>query len=96
MTYEDLMENANCFARCLVDHNVKKGDVVAINLPNTPQYLIALIGTLKAGCIVSGLSPLLTPKEMAYQLNDCQAKALVTLDAIFEKNSPKLPQNWSI
>jgi acyl-CoA synthetase (AMP-forming)/AMP-acid ligase II len=85
MTYEDLMENANCFARCLVDHNVKKGDVVAINLPNTPQYLIALIGTLKAGCIVSGLSPLLTPKEMAYQLNDCQAKALVTLDAIFEK-----------
>jgi len=85
MTYEELMENADCFARCLVDHNFKKGDVVAINLANTPQYLIAIIGTLKAGCIVSGLSPLLTPKEMAYQLNDCQAKALVTLDAIFEK-----------
>jgi acyl-CoA synthetase (AMP-forming)/AMP-acid ligase II len=85
MTYDELMENANCFARCLVDHNLKKGDVVAINLPNTPQYLIALIGTLKAGCVISGLSPLLTPKEMTYQLNDCQAKALVTLDAIFEK-----------
>ncbi|ETR72181.1 MAG: AMP-dependent synthetase/ligase [Candidatus Magnetoglobus multicellularis str. Araruama] len=85
MTYETLMEKADCFARCLVDHNLKKGDIVAINLPNTPQYLIALIGTLKAGCVVSGLSPLLTPKEMAYQLNDSQAKALVTLDAIFEK-----------
>ena len=85
MTYEELMENADCFARCLVDHNLKKGDVVAINLPNTPQYLIALIGILKAGCVVSGLSPLLTPKEMAYQLNDSQAKALVTVDAIFEK-----------
>jgi acyl-CoA synthetase (AMP-forming)/AMP-acid ligase II len=85
MTYNELMENADCFARCLIDHNLKKGDVVAINLPNTPQYLIALIGTLKAGCVVSGLSPLLTPKEMAYQLNDCHAKALVTLDAIFEK-----------
>jgi acyl-CoA synthetase (AMP-forming)/AMP-acid ligase II len=95
MTYDELMENANCFARCLVDHNLKKGDVVAINLPNTPQYLIALIGTLKAGCVISGLSPLLTPNEMAYQLNDCQAKALVTLDAIFEKKlvgiASKLP-----
>ncbi|MBF0449947.1 MAG: AMP-binding protein [Candidatus Magnetomorum sp.] len=85
MNYETLMKNADCFARCLADHNLKKGDVVAINLPNTPQYLIALIGTLKAGCVVSGLSPLLTPNEMIYQLNDCQAKALVTLDAIFEK-----------
>jgi len=85
MTYDVLMKKANCFARCLVDHNLNKGDVVAINLPNTPQYLIALIGTLKAGCVVSGLSPLLTPKEMTYQLNDCKAKALVTLDAIFEK-----------
>jgi len=85
MNYDELMEFADCFARCLVDHNLKKGDVVAINLPNTPQYLIALIGTLKAGCVVSGLSPLLTPKEMVYQLNDCQAKALVTMDAIFEK-----------
>jgi acyl-CoA synthetase (AMP-forming)/AMP-acid ligase II len=85
MTYNELMEKADCFARCLVDHNLKKGDVVAINLANTPQYLIAIIGTLKAGCVVSGLSPLLTSKEMSYQLNDCQAKALVTLDAIFEK-----------
>jgi len=85
MTFETLMKHADCFARCLVDHNFKKGDVVAINLPNTPQYLIALIGTLKAGCVVSGLSPLLTPKEMIYQLNDSQAKALVTLDALFEK-----------
>jgi len=54
MTYDVLMKKANCFALCLVDHNLNKGDVVAINLPNTPQYLIALIGTLKAGCVVSG------------------------------------------
>jgi len=93
MTYESLMENADCFARCLADHNLKKGDVVGINLPNTPQYLIALIGTLKAGCVVSGLSPLLTPKEMIYQLNDCQAKALVTLDAIFEKRLTKIAED---
>jgi long-chain acyl-CoA synthetase len=46
--------------------------------------LIALLGSLKAGCAVSGVSPLLTPREMVHQLNDCKPKALITLDAIFE------------
>ncbi len=60
------------------------GDVVGINLPNLPQYLIALVGALRIGCAVTGISPLLTPKEMAYQINDSGAKLLVTLDAIYE------------
>jgi long-chain acyl-CoA synthetase len=83
-TYEILMSHANRFAWMLIETGCKPGDVVAINLPNLPQYLIAQVGALKAGCATSGLSPLLTPNEMAYQLNDCKAKALVTLDAIFE------------
>ncbi|MBM3299639.1 MAG: AMP-binding protein, partial [Deltaproteobacteria bacterium] len=49
-----------------------------------PQYLIALLGVLKAGCAATGVSPLLTPREMVSQLNDAGAKALITLDAIFE------------
>ncbi len=84
VTYEILMSHANRFAWMLIETGCKPGDVVAINLPNLPQYLIAQVGALKAGCATSGLSPLLTPNEMAYQLNDCKAKALVTLDAIFE------------
>ena len=83
--FEELMELADSFARCLADHNLTTGDVVAINLPNTIQYLIAIVGTIKAGCIVSGLSPLLSNDEIIFQLNDCKAKAIVTLDAIFEK-----------
>ena len=53
-------------------------------MPNIPQYLIALAGTLRAGCIVSGVSPLLAPKEMIHQLNDLDARVLVTLDGIYE------------
>jgi long-chain acyl-CoA synthetase len=84
LTFEELLTHADRFARTLADHGIGKGDVVAVNLPNLPQYLIAILGGHRAGCAVSGLSPLHTPDEMAYQINDCGAKALVTLDPIFE------------
>ena len=84
LTFEDLMGYADRFARCLMDHGLGKGDVVAIGLPNSPQYLIALIGAVKAGCAASGLSPLLTSAEMAHQLADSSAKAFVVMDALFE------------
>jgi long-chain acyl-CoA synthetase len=84
LTYQTLMGHANRFARALLENGCGRGDVIAVNLPNIPQCLIAQVGGLKAGCATSGLSPLLTPREMAYQLNDCRAKALVTVDPIFE------------
>jgi long-chain acyl-CoA synthetase len=58
--------------------------VVAVSLPNSPQYLITLIGGLKAGCAVSGISPLHTAGEMAHQLEDCGARAFVVMDALFQ------------
>jgi acyl-CoA synthetase (AMP-forming)/AMP-acid ligase II len=84
ISYGRLDELSGRFAAFLSHNGVKPGDVVGINLPNIPQYLIALIGTLRYGCSATGISPLLTPKEMAYQINDSQANVLVTLDAIFE------------
>jgi acyl-CoA synthetase (AMP-forming)/AMP-acid ligase II len=83
-SYQTLMGHANRIARALLKNGCGHGDVVAINLPNIPQCLMAQAGGLKAGCATSGLSPLLTPREIAYQLNDCKAKALVTVDPIFE------------
>lgn len=84
LSFEQLMSQADRFARCVTDYGLCKGDVVAIDLPNSPQYLIALIGALKAGCVASGLSPLLTATEMAVQLKDSAARALVIMDALFE------------
>jgi acyl-CoA synthetase (AMP-forming)/AMP-acid ligase II len=84
LSFSRLMELADRFAQALIENGCKPGDVVGINLPNLPQYLIAQVGVLKAGCAASGLSPLMTPRELAYQLRDSRAKAVVTLDAIFE------------
>ncbi|MBN2152899.1 MAG: AMP-binding protein [Candidatus Lokiarchaeota archaeon] len=96
MTFKQLDELSNKLAHVLLQNGLVKGDRVGINLPNTPQYMIALLGTLKAGCIVSGVSPLLSDEQMRYQLDDLGAKALVTLDAIFEarvlKIIDKLPE----
>jgi long-chain acyl-CoA synthetase len=82
--YKDLDRYANRFAHMLIENGFKKGDVVGINLPNIPEYVVAWLGTLRAGCVVSGVSPLLSAEEMQYQLKDSNARGLVTLDAIFE------------
>ncbi|MEJ2277893.1 MAG: AMP-binding protein [Candidatus Lokiarchaeota archaeon] len=94
-TYKDIDEYSNQFANMLIQSGFQKGDAVGINLPNTPEYLISVVGTLKAGCIVSGVSPLLSAVQIRYQLNDLggngQKKvALVTLDAIFEEHITKI------
>jgi long-chain acyl-CoA synthetase len=82
--YKDLDRYANRFAHMLIANGFEKGDVVGINLPNIPEYVVAWLGTLRAGCVVSGVSPLLSAEEMQYQLKDSNARGLVTLDAIFE------------
>ncbi len=83
VTFLELDRYANRFAQMLSSQGLKKGDVVVINLPNIPQYIIAWLGAMKAGCIISGMSPLLSVLEMDYQLKDSDAKGLVTLDDIF-------------
>ena len=93
MTFAQLDIYANKFANMLIQNGLKKGDVVGINLPNIPEYVIAWLGTLKAGCVVSGVSPLLSPEEMQYQLSDSKAKGLVTLDAIFAGRVVKIESN---
>jgi long-chain acyl-CoA synthetase len=86
---------SNRFANMLIKNGLKPGDVVGINLPNIPAFPIAWLGILKAGCVYTGVSPLLSPDEIEYQLKNCNAKALVTLDALYDarvsKVAPKLP-----
>ncbi len=91
---EQVDKLSNSFANMLIENGFKKGDILAINLPNIPEYLISVFGGLKAGCIVSGVSPLMSDLQMLYQINDLGAGkkkvALVTLDAIFEARLTKV------
>jgi long-chain acyl-CoA synthetase len=85
-TYRELDQQSRRFAQYLIEKGCKPGDIVGLCTPNIPQFLIAFLGSLRAGCVVTGISLLLTPKELAYQINDSDAKVLVTLDALFERN----------
>ena len=94
VTFGELDRYSNQFANMLLENGFRKGDVVGINLPNMPEYLIALIGTLKAGCVVSGVSPLMSAPQIQYQMNDLGAGdkrlAFVTLDAAFSERIAKI------
>jgi len=94
MTFRDLDACANRFANMLLDNGFRKGDVVGVNLANMPEYLITVIGSLRAGCIISGVSPLLSAQQIQYQLNDLgsggKRVGLVTLDAVFGAHLPRI------
>jgi len=84
-TYFEYEENVIKFANFLAKNGVKKGDRVAIHLPNCPQYMIALFGTFYAGCVSTGMNFLLKPNEIIYQLKDSGAKAIITLDSFYDE-----------
>jgi len=83
ITYAELDSLSNQFAAALASLGVKKADKVALFLPNIPQFIIAYFGILKAGAVVTAISPLHKEREVAYQLCDSEAETIVALDALY-------------
>ena len=83
-TYEKLLELSNKFANFLLSFGIKKGDRVALYLPNIPQFVIAYYGALAAGGVVVACNALYKEKEVEYILSDSKAKVVVTLDDMKE------------
>ncbi|QBH96496.1 long-chain-fatty-acid--CoA ligase FadD [Limnobaculum zhutongyuii] len=78
MTFRRLEKRSRAFAAYLQNSlGLKKGDRVAVMMPNLLQYPIVLFGILRAGMVVVNVNPLYTPRELEHQLNDCGAKAIV-------------------
>ena len=80
MTYAELDEASKIFAAHLQDKGFKKGDAVAIMMPNVLQYPVAMIGILRAGLTVVNVNPLYTPRELEHQLNDSGATGIILLE----------------
>ena len=80
LTFKQINDMADRFAHALKDLGIKKGERVAIYMPNTPYWPIALFGILKVGAIAVATNPLYTPPELKFQFNDSGAKAVVVLD----------------
>lgn len=78
--WTDLRDAANHVAKGLQDRGLKKGDRVALMLPNCPFYVAFYYGILKAGGIVVNLNPLYAEREIKHHIDDSGAILLVTLD----------------
>ncbi|MBD8213201.1 long-chain-fatty-acid--CoA ligase FadD [Erwinia persicina] len=97
LSFRQLDERSRAFAAYLQQGlGLKKGDRVALMMPNLLQYPIALFGVLRAGMIVVNVNPLYTPRELEHQLNDSGASAIVivsnfahTLEKVVAKTAVK-------
>ncbi|MCX7839889.1 MAG: long-chain fatty acid--CoA ligase [Anaerolineae bacterium] len=85
MTWRELDDAATRFAVALQNLGIKKGDRVMLYLPNTPHFVIAFYGTLRAGGIVVPTNPQYVPRELAYQATDSGSETIVSL-TLFWKN----------
>src|SRR5713226_8435283 len=83
LSYAQFSSLANRFAAGLQRLGIKKGDRVAIALPNIPQYPIAYYGALRAGAVIVPTNPLYTEREMQHQLADSGARMAVMLDMFY-------------
>ncbi|WNC16567.1 long-chain fatty acid--CoA ligase [Brevibacillus brevis] len=87
ITYRELLAMSYQFAHALIRRGVRKGDRVAIMLPNTPQTVISYYGALFAGATVVMTNPLYTERELIHQLNDSGAETIITLDMLYSRVS---------
>jgi long-chain acyl-CoA synthetase len=85
-TYAALEAGASRVAGVLVSLGIIPGDHVALSCPNSPWFVIAYFGILKAGAVVVPLNILLKPREVAYHLTDSAAKAAIAFEG-----TPDLP-----
>jgi long-chain acyl-CoA synthetase len=79
-TFAEVKDTADRIASFLASRGIKKGDRVAIFLPNLPHYPAIYFGILKAGAVCVTCNPLYTPNELNYQLNDAGAKVVFCMD----------------
>lgn len=83
MTYQELLSLTRRFAAALQAFGVKKGDRVAVHLPNCPQFVMAYYATLMVGGIVVPCNPQYVAREMAHQLSDSGAETIITMTLMY-------------
>jgi long-chain acyl-CoA synthetase len=85
LTYRRLNELVDRFATALYQLGVRKGDRVALMLPNSPHFVIAFFGAMKIGAIVVNNNPTYTARELKHQLEDSGAETIVLLNLFWPR-----------
>jgi len=84
ISYKEMNEITDQVAAALASLGVKKGDRVGIFMPNTPQFIMAYFGILKAGGVVVAVNPLYTPREIEYQVNDAGIEIMFVMSNFYK------------
>ncbi|WP_374830457.1 long-chain-fatty-acid--CoA ligase [Paenochrobactrum pullorum] len=92
LTYRALHEQSGWLAAWLSAKGLVKGDRVAVMMPNILQYPLSIAAILRAGLVVVNINPLYTPRELAQQLNDAGAKAIIILENFASTLEKALPE----
>lgn len=90
-TYGEIGDMVDRFAKGLQDRGIGKGSTVGVCLPNTPFYLIAYYGALKAGARVANFDPTSPPEALAQQIKDSQTDIMVSLNLTGDAAQPLYP-----
>lgn len=85
LTYRELDEAIDNFAGALASLGVKKGDRVAVMLPNSPQFIIAFFGAMRLGAIIVNVNPTYTASELKHQLVDSGAETIVIYNMAYPR-----------
>ncbi len=85
ISYGEVEARSDALAAALVAQGIKKGDRVAILMPNCPQYVIAELAIWKAGGIVASVNPLYTEPELEHALKECGAETAIVLTLFYNK-----------
>jgi len=85
MSYAEIQKLTDEFAAALAAKGVKKGDRVALIMPNVPQAIICRWGAWKVGAILVHLNPTYTESELEHALNDCGAETVVVMTMFYDQ-----------
>jgi long-chain acyl-CoA synthetase len=85
LTYQQIKGLSDRFAAGIRRMGIRKGDRVALLLPNSPQFIVAYYGLLKAGAAIVPLNPLSAERELEFYLTDSQAEVAITIPLFLNK-----------
>jgi long-chain acyl-CoA synthetase len=96
MTFKELDRHVNALATGLHNLGLKKGDVVALVLPNSFQYVIAYYACARLGLVVTGVNPTYKPGEVLHQFSVTGVKSVIALDALYESLIGPIVQQYPL
>ncbi len=94
INYQEFWDNAQNMAKALLDLGIKKGDRIAVLMPNCPEYLYTYMASSMVGSVMVGINPAYKGPEIAYIINNSLPKALIMIDQHRDINYQKLIREY--